>query len=102
MLGHRFSEFKPTEQTGKNKFDELLNIFQQLLLMNSGDVTQAMAWMSQLDHQYNLTNDEYGIGDFFEDLKRKGYITEENEEGKVIMTPKTERSIRRVRLKKFW
>jgi len=95
MLGHRFSDFKPSEQTGKNKFDELLNIFQQLLLMTSGDVAQAMAWMSQLDRQYNLTNDQYGIGNFFEDLKAKGYITEENEEGKVIMTPKSERSIRR-------
>ena len=95
MLGHRFSDFKSSEQTGKNKFEELLNIFQQLLLMTSGDVSQAMSWMSQLDRQYSLTNDQYGIGDFFEDLKRKGYITEENEEGKVVMTPKSERSIRR-------
>jgi Ca-activated chloride channel family protein len=43
--------------------------------------------MSQLDRQYSLTNDQYGIGDFFEDLKRKGYITEENEEGKVSHDP---------------
>ncbi|MFN3382204.1 vWA domain-containing protein [Runella zeae] len=102
MLGHRFSEFKPTQQSGKSKFDELLNIFQQLLLMTSGDVSQAMAWMSQLDRQYNLTNDQYGIGDFFEDLKRKGYITEENEEGKVVMTPKSERSIRRSALEEIF
>lgn len=95
MLGHRFSDFKPSEETGKNKFEELLNIFQQLLLMTSGDVAEAMAWISQLDRQYNLTSDQYGIGDFFDDLKKKGYITEENEEGRVVMTPKSERSIRR-------
>jgi Ca-activated chloride channel homolog len=95
MLGHRFSEFKPDLQGDKNKFDELFNLFQQLLLMTSGNVTDAMAWMNQLDRQYSLTNDEYGIGDFFEDLKKKGYITEENQDGQFIMTPKSEQSIRK-------
>ena len=97
MRGHIFSKFIPAEQTGNNKFDQLLNIFQQLLLMTSGDVAETMSWMSQLDRQYNLTNDSYGIGDFFEDLKKKGYITEERSEGenKLIMTPKSEKSIRK-------
>ncbi len=95
MLGHRFSEFKPDLQGDKNKFDELFNLFQQLLLMTSGNVTDAMAWMNQLDRQYSLTNDQYGIGDFFEDLKKKGYITEENQDGQFIMTPKSEHSIRK-------
>ena len=95
MLGHRFSEFVPQKDEAKSKFDELMNIFQQLLLITSGDVGQAMSWMSQLDRQHSLTNDQYGIGDFFDDLKAKGYITEENEEGRMIMTPKSERSIRK-------
>jgi Ca-activated chloride channel homolog len=95
MLGHRFSEFIPNEQGNKNKFDELLNIFQQLLLITSGDVAQAMAWMSQLDRQHNLTDDKYGIGDFFEDLKTKGYLKEEEGEGRLVMTPKSESSIRK-------
>ena len=95
MLGHRFSEFVPQKDEAKSKFDELMNIFQQLLLITSGNVGQAMSWMSQLDRQHSLTNDQYGIGDFFDDLKAKGYITEENEEGRLIMTPKSERSIRK-------
>ncbi len=95
MLGHRFSDFKPEEQGNKNKFDELLNIFQQLLLITSGDVAQAMAWMSELDRQHKLTDDQYGIGDFFEDLKTKGYLKEEQGDGKLIMTPKSESSIRK-------
>jgi Ca-activated chloride channel homolog len=95
MLGHRFSDFKPEEQGNKNKFDELLNIFQQLLLITSGDVAQAMAWMSELDRQHKLTDDKYGIGDFFEDLKTKGYLKEEQGEGKLVMTPKSESSIRK-------
>ncbi len=95
MLGHRFSDFRPEEQGNKNKFDELLNIFQQLLLITSGDVAQAMAWMSELDRQHKLTDDNYGIGDFFEDLKTKGYLKEEQGDGKLIMTPKSESSIRK-------
>ncbi len=102
MLGHRFSEFKPEEQGNKNKFDELLNIFQQLLLITSGDVAQAMAWMSELDRQHKLTDDKYGIGDFFEDLKTKGYLKEEQGEGKLVMTPKSESSIRKSALEEIF
>ena len=102
MLGHRFTDYKPEETKAGNKFDELLNIFQQLLLMTSGDVAQAMAWMNQLDRQYSLTNDQYGMGDFFEDLKTKGYLTEEKVDGQIAMTPKTERSIRRQSLEEIF
>ena len=95
MLGHHFSKFVPEEQGPNSKFDQLLNIFQQLLLMTSGNVTEAMSWLSELDRRYGLTNDQYGIGDFYEDLKSKGYITEKDGEGKVVMTPKSEQNIRK-------
>ncbi|MFT4033119.1 MAG: VWA domain-containing protein [Siphonobacter sp.] len=97
MLGYRFSEFVPDVQQDSQqaKFDQLLNIFNQLLTMTSGDVAQAMSWLTQLDKQYNLTDENYGIGDFFEDLKRRGYITEENAEGEVLLTSKGEQSIRK-------
>lgn len=94
MKGFRFSEFKP-EMKGDNKFEQLLNIFQQLLLITAGDVSQALAYMSDLDRQYQLTNDEYGMANFIDDLKKKGYITEENQEGELRMTPKSEQSIRK-------
>lgn len=95
MKGHHFSKFIPEEQGPNSKFEQLLNIFQQLLLMTSGDVGEAMQWLSELDRRYGLTNDNYGIGDFYEDLKKKGYITEKEGEGQVVMTPKGEQSIRK-------
>ena len=103
MRGHRFTKYIPPEQGPNSKFDQLFDIFQQLLLMTSGDVSEAMSWLSQLDRQYNLTNDSYGIGDFFEDLKKKGYVTEEKQEGesRLIMTPKAEKSIRKIALTRF-
>ena len=102
MKGFEFSDFVPPEQKDGNKFDQLLNIFQQLLLLTSGDVEQAMSWMSQLDRQYGLTDDKYGIGNFFDDLKEKGYLTEENQEGKIVMTPKSEQTIRRSALEEIF
>ncbi|MFD2932927.1 vWA domain-containing protein [Spirosoma flavum] len=102
MKGFQFSDYIPPEQKEGNKFDQLLNIFQQLLLLTSGDVEQAMAWMSQLDRQYSLTDDKYGIGNFFDELKEKGYLTEENQEGKIVMTPKSEQTIRRAALEEIF
>ena len=102
MKGFQFSQYIPPEQKEGNKFDQLLNVFQQLLLITSGDVEQAMAWMNQLDRQYSLTDDQYGMGDFFDELKRKGYLTEENEEGKLVMTPKSEQTIRRSALEEIF
>ena len=97
MYGYRFSDFIPQEQQDPqgNRFDQLLHIFNQLLTISSGDVTQAMAWLTQLDKQHQLTDEGYGIGDFFEDLKKKGYITEENAEGEIQLTSRGEQSIRR-------
>ncbi|PRY39174.1 von Willebrand factor type A domain-containing protein [Spirosoma oryzae] len=102
MKGFQFSDYVPPEQQGGSDFDKLLNIFQQLLLLTSGDVEQAMSWMSQLDRQYGLTDDKYGIGNFFDDLKEKGYLTEKNEEGKIMMTPKSEQTIRRSALEEIF
>jgi uncharacterized protein with von Willebrand factor type A (vWA) domain len=95
MYGHRFTAYVPPDVKEAGKFEALFEIFQQILLMTSGDVSEAMAWMSELDRKYSLTSDQYGIGDFYEDLKRKGYITEEKGDGKLVMTPKSEQSIRK-------
>ena len=38
--------------------------------------------MNELDKEYELTDDEYGMGDFIEELKEKGYITEDNQNGR--------------------
>ncbi len=73
MIGWRFSEFVPGMEGG-SVFDQLLKLFQELLLYTSGDVSEALAWLNELDREYQLTNDEYGMGDFIQDLIDKGYI----------------------------
>jgi len=101
MIGHRFTNFIPKNQGGNN-FEELLKIFLQLVTITSGDVSEALNWMNEVDRQYNITNDDYGMGDFIDDLKEKGYI-KENEEGKKLnLTAKSEMTIRRQSLEEIF
>src|SRR5215212_10138401 len=94
MQGFHFTKFDPNEN-GKSKFDQLLDLFMQLLTYTSGDVGEALQWLNQLDREYELTNEEYGMGDFIEDLKDKGYIDENRQNGEIKITPKTEQGIRK-------
>lgn len=102
MLGYRFSEFIP-DPKGNDPFEQLLHIFMQLLNITSGDVSEALNIINQLDRKYNITNDEYGIGDFIQELKDKGYIKEnESEPGSFVMTPKSENEMRRRSLEEIF
>ncbi len=101
MQGFNFSKFDPTKD-GQSKFDQLLDFFMQLLTYTNGDVAEALDWLNQLDRQYELTNPEYGMADFIEDLKDKGYITENNEKGEIKITPKTEQGIRKRSLEEIF
>ena len=71
MLGYRFSRYTPPPEQAKSDFEKLLKIFMQLILVTSGNVAEALQWLTEVDRQYGLTNDKYGIGDFIEDLKKK-------------------------------
>src|ERR1051325_1082530 len=100
MIGYRFSKFIPSRE-GQTPFDKLLKLFKELLVYTSGDVEEALNWMNQLDKEYKLTDDNYGMGDFIEDLKKQGYI-KENEQGVFKITAKTEQIIRQSALEEIF
>jgi len=101
MIGHRFTNFIP-DNRGDSSFEELLKIFLQLVTITSGDVSEALNWMNEVDRQYNITNDEYGMGDFIDELKERGYI-KENEGGNVLnLTAKSELTIRKQSLEEIF
>jgi Ca-activated chloride channel homolog len=99
MRGFQFSKFSPNELP-KGGFDELLKLFTELLNYTAGDAGEALAWMNELDKQYKFTNNDYGMGDFIEDLKEKGYLKEE--EGQTKITAKTEQTIRKSALEEIF
>ena len=101
MLGYRFSKY--INPSGSNSpFDNLLKLFQQLIVITSGDVAETLSWMNELDRQHKMTPKDYGMGDFIEDLNKKGYITEDNENGEFKITAKSEVDIRRSALEEIF
>ena len=101
MRGFNFSKYDPDENA-KTDFEKLLDLFMQLLTYTSGDFDEAMRWMNELDKEHKLTDDKYGMGDFIQDLKDKGYIDENNETGVIKITSKTEQSIRKKSLEEIF
>jgi uncharacterized protein with von Willebrand factor type A (vWA) domain len=89
--------FKTYEAPFIAPFDKLFGIFKELIVHTSGDFDEAIDWLRELDKEYKLTDENYTIDDFIEDLKKKGYIRDETKEdgsGGFGITAKTERAIR--------
>ncbi|NSL85529.1 vWA domain-containing protein [Chitinophaga solisilvae] len=101
MRGIIFSRFNPDENT-KPPFKKLLDLFTQLLTYTSGDVTEALQWLTELDKEFGLTSNDYGVGDFIREMKEKGYLRDNEESGKTEMTSKTEQTIRKSALEEIF
>ena len=94
MIGHRFSNYTPPPENEKTDFERLLKIFMQLVLITAGNVGEALQWLTEVDKQYGLSNAQYGIGDFIEDLKKNGYIDDKGPDGEYKLKPKGEQNLR--------
>jgi hypothetical protein len=75
MKGHLFSKYIPNQNQG-SLFDQLLNLFLQMMQYTNGDVAETLEWMNEVDREHKFTNSEYGMGNFIQDLKDKGYVKE--------------------------
>lgn len=102
MLGFRFTQYVPPKKSLKG-FQGLLDLFLQLLVYTSGDAAEAVAWLNELDRQYGLTDNSYGIGDFVEDLKKQGFLADDPQKiESFIITSKSEQAIRKRSLEEIF
>ena len=76
--GFRFTSYQAPDLS---PFEKLFDIFQELITHTSGDVDEAIDWLRELDREYELTDEDYTIDDFIEDLKAKGFLREEPQFG---------------------
>jgi uncharacterized protein with von Willebrand factor type A (vWA) domain len=106
--GFSFAKHSPKEQS---PFEQLFEVFQELITHTSGDFDEAIDWLKELDKEYNLTTEDYTIDDFIEDLIKKGYIREEivldgKKDGKGAskfnISEKLERSLRKRALEQIF
>ncbi|MDG1159600.1 MAG: hypothetical protein P8N19_08915 [Flavobacteriales bacterium] len=95
MKGYLFSEYKP-KRDKRTDFERLLDVFLEILTHTSGDVEEAIDWLRQIDREHQLTNDNYSIDDFINELKEKGFLKDGSENGKgiPILSSKGEQAIR--------
>ncbi len=75
MIGWRFTNLN---KKSTDPFKRLLDLFKELLVHTSGNVSEALSWLTELDKEYELTTDDYGMADFIQDLIEKGYIQNPN------------------------
>ncbi|MBE7175366.1 MAG: hypothetical protein INR69_03135 [Mucilaginibacter polytrichastri] len=101
MRGYGFTRHTP-QQLKNPGFDELLKLFLEMLNYTSGDANEALSWMNELDKQHNITGDDYGMGDFIDDLKSKGYLDDDPSGGGFRITARTEQSIRQSALEEIF
>jgi uncharacterized protein with von Willebrand factor type A (vWA) domain len=105
MTGKKGFYFKEFEEKSISPFDKLFGIFKELITHTSGDFDEAIEWLRELDKEYELTDENYTIENFIEDLKAKGYIREEIDENGgtgIGITAKTERAIRQTALENIF
>ena len=102
MIGYRFTEYIPEKITEKGSFESLLDIFLQLMIITGGDISETINWLNNLDRKYNLMSNDYGMGNFVDDLKDQGYIKASNEDGAYEVSPKSEQKIRKNALKEIF
>ena len=103
LKGWSFSLFKEKDIT---PFEKLFEIFKELITYTSGDFDEAIDWLRQLDKEYLLTDEDYTIDDFIEDLLQKGFINAEisSDGDKTLnkISAKMEKALRKFALKKIF
>lgn len=101
MIGFRFQFEIPDD--GKSPFEKLLDIFRELLIYTNGDVEEAISWLNELDREYKLTDNNYGMADFIEDLKKEGYLQQSVQPGMPLKpSSKMEKIIRQKSLEEIF
>ncbi|MAD12301.1 MAG: hypothetical protein CMC04_06240 [Flavobacteriaceae bacterium] len=98
--------FSKHESINQSPFDRLFEIFKELITHTSGDFDEAIDWLRELDKEYNLTDENYTIDDFIEDLLKKGFVKEEidpdNGVSSKSLSAKTEKLLREHALKQIF
>jgi uncharacterized protein with von Willebrand factor type A (vWA) domain len=87
-------------------FERLFEIFKELITHTSGDFDEAIDWLRELDMEYKLTDEDYTIDDFVEDLLKRSFIQPKTGKGGkgdgMQLTAKTEKLLREHALKQIF
>lgn len=88
-----YLEFDKAEALRRASMKQVMQLWNELLLMSAGDVEQALQWMEKLWQRYNLMQGQMTFEQFKAMLQQQGFVGE-GDGGGLEVTRKGERSIR--------
>lgn len=76
-------------------FDQLFELFKELLMMTGGSVEESVQWLNELDRQYHFSRPDYGVADFMRELEERGFINRSGAGLSLVPSSKMDADIRR-------
>jgi Ca-activated chloride channel family protein len=73
-----YSQWKENSLTDEQRLEKLFSLFSYILIQTNGDVNEALEWLNDLNEKYNFFDEKLSFGEFVEQLKKQGYIEENN------------------------
>lgn len=96
----KYSKWKPWSPTDDKRLEKMFSLLSYLLIQTDGNIEDALQWLEDLGVEYKLFDDNLTFSDFVDELKKKGYISEN--EGQYILTAKGNQRIRTDSLNKIF
>ena len=98
--------FRQAQSVDQSTFEKLFEVFKELITHTSGDFDEAIEWLRELNEEYQLTDENYTIDDFINELLDKGYVKSEikpdGSERSMVITAKTEKILREYALNQIF
>ena len=95
-----YSQWTEQSATDEQRLDQVMRLFNYLVLQTSGDVNEAMEWLRQLAEEYGIFDDTLTMEELIQKLKELGLIEEVN--NTFSMTTKGIQKIRQDALKEIF
>ena len=70
----RYSQWREDSPTDGRRMEQLISLFNYLVVQTSGDVNEAMEWLKQLAEEYGLFDENMSIDDLMDRLRELGLI----------------------------
>lgn len=81
MVGTLFTKYISSEDDAPWDFDRIKDLFLEMLLHTSGDVSEAFDWLNELSDRFSIFDDDYTLADFKSDLISSGFFTPDSSKG---------------------
>ncbi len=94
MPDFRYVRFDPRLASLRELVDDLRRLFNELLVRTDGDVEEALRYLENIAERHGLFDERFGMDDFRRLLEQERTVATDRD-GRLRLTPKGERVIRR-------